>query len=98
MTKNMPASAGDAGDMDSIPASGRLPLEKGMATHSNVLAWKNPWKEESGRLQCMELQRVRHDRVTECAHARADTHSEMKELSLRIVKNPIHVVLPLKII
>ena len=40
MIKNLPASAGDAGDMDSIPASGRFPLEKGMATHSSVLAWK----------------------------------------------------------
>ena len=39
-----------------------------------------------------------NERVTECAHARTDTHSEMKELSLLIVKNPIHVVLPLKII
>ena len=75
MTKNLSASAGDAGGMDSIPASGRLPLEKGMATHPSVLVWKNPWKEESGRLQCMELQRVRHDRVTECAHPRTQTHT-----------------------
>ena len=33
-------------------------LEKGMATHSNVLAWKIPWTEEPGGLQSMELQRV----------------------------------------
>ena len=39
------------------------PLEKEMATHSSTLAWKNPWTEEPGRLQSMELQRVRHDRV-----------------------------------
>ena len=37
------------------------PLEKEMATHSNTLAWKIPWTEESGRLQSMELQRVGHD-------------------------------------
>ena len=37
------------------------PLEKGMATHSSTLAWKIPWTEEPGRLQTMELQRVRHD-------------------------------------
>ena len=37
------------------------PLEKEMATHSSVLAWKIPWTEEPGRLQSMGLQRVRHD-------------------------------------
>ena len=37
------------------------PLEKGMATHSNILAWKIPWTEKFGGLQCMELQRVGHD-------------------------------------
>ena len=41
------------------------PLEKGMATHSSVLAWINPWTEERGGLQSMGSQRVRHDRVTE---------------------------------
>jgi len=35
------------------------PLEKGMATHSSILAWRIPWTEETGRLQSMELQRVR---------------------------------------
>ena len=37
------------------------PLEKGMATHSSILAWRIPWTEELGRLQSMGLQRVRHD-------------------------------------
>ena len=37
------------------------PLEKEMATHSSILAWKIPWMEEPGRLQSMGLQRVRHD-------------------------------------
>ena len=37
------------------------PLEKGMATHSGILAWIIPWTEESGKLQSMGLQRVRHD-------------------------------------
>ena len=36
------------------------PLEKEMATHSSSLAWKIPWTEKRGRLQSMELQRVRH--------------------------------------
>ena len=37
------------------------PLEKEMATHSSILAWKIPWMEEPGRLQSLGLQRVRHD-------------------------------------
>ena len=37
------------------------PLEKGMATHSSILAWKIPWAEEPGGLQSMGPQRVRHD-------------------------------------
>ena len=37
------------------------PLEKEMATHSSILAWKIPWTEEPGRLQSMESQRVEHD-------------------------------------
>ena len=37
------------------------PLEKGMATHSSILAWRIPWPEEPGRLQSMESQRVDHD-------------------------------------
>ena len=37
------------------------PLEKGMATHSSILAWEMPRTEEAGRLQSMGSQRVRHD-------------------------------------
>ena len=37
------------------------PLEKEMITHSSILAWRIPWTEESGKLQSMGLQRVRHD-------------------------------------
>ena len=36
-------------------------LEKEMATHSSILAWKIPWTEEPGGLQSMELQRVGND-------------------------------------
>ena len=39
-------------------------LEKEMATHSSILAWRIPWTEEPGGLQSTGLQRVRHDRVT----------------------------------
>ena len=37
------------------------PLEKGMATHSSILAWGIPWTEKPGGLQSMGSQRVRHD-------------------------------------
>ena len=39
------------------------PLEKEMAIHSSILAWKIPWTEEPGWLQSMGMQRVRHDWV-----------------------------------
>ena len=38
-----------------------VPLEKEMATHPSILAWKIPWTEESSRLETMGLQRVGHD-------------------------------------
>ena len=44
------------------------PLEKGMATHSSILAWKTPWTEEPGGPQSMGLQRVGHNRATK-AHS-----------------------------
>ena len=49
MVKNLPANAGDSGDAALISVLGR-PLEKEMATHSSILAWKMPWTEEPGRL------------------------------------------------
>ena len=36
-------------------------LEKELATHSSILAWKIPWTEEPGRLHSMESQRVGHN-------------------------------------
>ena len=37
------------------------PLEKGIATHPRILAWRIPWTEEPGGLQSMRSQRVGHD-------------------------------------
>ena len=42
----------------------RIPLEKGMSTHSSILAWRIPRTEEYGGLQSMGSRRVRHVRVT----------------------------------
>ena len=55
--KNLPAvwetQVGSLGQED--------PLEKEMATHSSILAWKIPWTEEPSKLQSMGSQRVGHD-------------------------------------
>ena len=40
------------------------PLEKGMATHTSILAWEIPWTEEPGGLKSMGSQRVKHALVT----------------------------------
>ena len=53
-------SACNAGDLGWIPGS-EDPLEKEIATHSSILAWRIPWTEEPGGLQSMGSQRVRHD-------------------------------------
>ena len=55
VVKNLPASAGDTGAVGSVSGS-RRSLEKGMATHSSVLAWEIPCTEEPGGLQSMGSQ------------------------------------------
>ena len=57
-------SACNVGDLVLIHGVGGSPLEKEMATHSSILAWRIPWREEPGRLQSMGLQRVGHNWVT----------------------------------
>ena len=59
--KNLPANAGDIRDEGLIPGSGLPDLEEGMATHSNILAWRIPWTEEPGGLQFIGSKRVEHD-------------------------------------
>ena len=45
-----------------VPSLGQEdPVKKGMAAHSSILAWRIPWTEVPGGLQCMVSQRVRHD-------------------------------------
>ena len=54
LIKNPPTNAGDSGQ--ALSQEGLL--EKGMATHSSVLAWRIPWREEPGGLQSMGSQTV----------------------------------------
>jgi len=57
MVKNLPTM-----QRSQVQSLGREdPLEKGMATHSSILAWRIPWTEETGELQSMGLRRVRHN-------------------------------------
>ena len=56
---NLPAMQ----EMWILSLSGEDTLQKGMVTHSNILAWKVPWTEEIGRLQYMGLQRTGHNCV-----------------------------------
>ena len=60
VVKNLPANAGDMGE-EGLILGQENPLEEGMATHSSILAWRIPWTEESGGLQSIGSQRVRHD-------------------------------------
>ena len=53
MVKNLPANAGD---MESIPGSGKS-LGEGNGNLSSILAWEIPWTEEPGGLQSMESQK-----------------------------------------
>ena len=60
MVKNPPARVGDTGAV--VQSLGQEdPLEKEIATHSSILAWKLPWTGELGGLQSMGSQRVRHN-------------------------------------
>ena len=57
MVKNLPAM-----QEPGVQSPGQEdPLEKEMATHSSIIAWRMPWTEEPGELQSMGLQRDGHD-------------------------------------
>ena len=58
MVESPPANARDIRDRS---LGSKDPLEEGMATHSNILAWRIPWTEEHGGLSSMGSQRIRHD-------------------------------------
>ena len=57
------------------------PLEKGMETHSSILAWKIPCTEEPGGLQPMGSQRIRHDLVTNTKPSKQKLH-EFRTMSV----------------
>ena len=61
MVKNSLANAGDKRDGEVQSMGWEDTLEKEMATHSSILAWKTPWTEEPDGPQSMRPQRVGHD-------------------------------------
>ena len=56
MVKNLPAM-----QETQVQSLDEDPLEKGMATHFSILAWRMLWTEKSGGLQSMGLERIEHD-------------------------------------
>ena len=70
MVKNLPA----VWETRIQPLNQEDVLERGMATHSSILAWRIPWTEEPGGLQSVESQRVRHDRAT---NTHTHTHTRL---------------------
>ena len=54
-------------------------LEKGIATHSSILAWRIPWTEDPGGLQSMGSQRVEHDQSNfACRHTLSQTEDLLR--------------------
>ena len=62
------------------------PLEKEMATHSSILAWRIPWTEELGGLQSMELQRVRPDWATNTFTSHPDEWESLRNRILGFLR------------
>ena len=60
-----------------------------MITHSSILAWKIPWTEESGRVQSMGSQRVRHDRVS--THTCLLLFAKKKNTDFIIIIKPVRL-------
>ena len=73
-------------------------LEKGVATHSSILVWRIPWIKELGRLQCMGLQRVGHDWVTNTPLASIPSLGLLASLTLPesrfVFALPVHLIHP----
>ena len=72
--KNMPANTRDAGSILGQEDS----LEKGMAIHYSILAWRIPWTEETGELQFMGSQRVVHDLTSKQQQIQMKTNTLLK--------------------
>ena len=70
------------------------PLEKEMATHSSILAWRIPWTEEPGRLWCTESQRAGHDYVSNTHTSTQPTHRERVQSEIPRIHNEVEIFIP----
>ena len=70
------------------------PLEKEMATHSSIFAWRIPWTEEPGGLQSMRSQRVRRDLVTQFSSVAQLCPTLCDPMNYSTPGHPVHHPLP----
>ena len=84
MVKNLPAV--QEGQVQSLGRED--PLEEEVATHSSILAWKIPWTEETGRLQSMGSQRVRHDLATDLEYHGGITFTQLSNQKYATICGP----------
>ena len=85
MVKNRPVGAGEAAEAGSIPVQ-EDPLEKEMATHSSILAWKIPWTEEPSGLYSVGSGRVRHD----SAHEHTGRASSIRSCVSHLIQSSLY--------
>ena len=64
-----------------------LTMKEGLATHSSILAWRTPWREERGGLQSMDSHRVRHDWMTKHNMRKLSEDLFRASLVAQLVKN-----------
>ena len=77
LVKSPPANAGDVRDVGSIPGSGRSP-EEGMATHSSILAWKNPTKQRGPAGYSPESRKENKMTIGTYTHTHTHTHTHAR--------------------
>ena len=72
-----------------VQSLGWKDLEKEMATHSSILAWRMPWMEEPGGLQSIGSQRIGHDGV--CMHIHTHSHTLTRVIPDGTARLPGHL-------
>ena len=86
--KNPPTNASDAKALG-FTSGLRISLEKDMVTYSIILAGKTPWREESGVIQSMQLQRVEYGLVTKLQYFNGSVHISSVQISHSVMSNSL---------
>ena len=82
--KEFTCSARDTGDMGLTPELERFPGE-GNSNPSSILTWRIPCTEESGGLQCIGSQKVKHDLATEHTYIHTQTHTHIGDIRILLL-------------